>query len=407
MTSPTPTIPAEQPVAPAKPQRMPYGAMIAMMLMSFTLVTAEFLPSGILTQIAAGLEITTGKAGQMVAVTAFAGLLAAPTIGMLLPRLDRRSLVILMAILAAASNVLVAIAPSLIVVLLSRFLLGVAISGFWAMSITVAARIVGPERIGRAVMFNAAGVSLATVAGVPLGVMLSESIGWRGTFGVAAAVSIALAVALRVMLPTVPAAGSASLLTLIAAIRRPGIGLGIVANVFVVSGHFLAYTYVRVALERTTEGGVAIGADTIVLLLAAFGLGGLIGNVAIGAIVDRAYRVLAVVTPLILSVLLLVVAADAGVLWLIAASVFAWGFFFASWLLIVNTWAANRMPDQLEAGGSLIVVGFQAGIMVAAALGGLLVDGLGIVVVFAAGALLLLLGSVQFGIADRIAARSS
>jgi predicted MFS family arabinose efflux permease len=381
--------------------------MITMMLMSFTLVTAEFLPSGILTQIAAGLEITTGQAGQMVAVTAFAGLLAAPTIGMLLPRLDRRSLMILMAVLAAVSNALVAIAPSLIVVLLSRFLLGVAISGFWAMSITVAARIVGPERIGRAVMFNAAGVSLATVAGVPLGVMLSESIGWRGTFGVAAAVSIALAVALRVMLPTVPAAGSASFSTLIAAIRRPGIGLGIVANVFVVSGHFLAYTYVRVALERTTEDGVAIGADTIVLLLAAFGLGGLIGNIAIGAIVDRAYRVLAVVTPLILSVLLLVVAADTGVLWLIAASVFAWGFFFASWLLIVNTWAANRMPDQLEAGGSLIVVGFQTGIMVAAAVGGLLVDGLGIVVVFAAGALLLLLGSVQFGIADRIAARRS
>ncbi|EEI86828.1 hypothetical protein HMPREF0072_0608, partial [Anaerococcus lactolyticus ATCC 51172] len=75
---------------------------------------------------------------------------------------------------AAASNLIVAIAPNLIIVLLARFLLGAAISAFWAMSITVAARLAGPENLGRGVMFTSAGVSLATVAGVPLGVMLSE-----------------------------------------------------------------------------------------------------------------------------------------------------------------------------------------------------------------------------------------
>ena len=46
--------------------------------------------------------------------------------------------------------------------------LGASISAFWSMSITVAARLAGPDRIGRAMMFTSAGVSLATVAGVPL-----------------------------------------------------------------------------------------------------------------------------------------------------------------------------------------------------------------------------------------------
>ncbi|WP_053384323.1 MFS transporter [Leucobacter celer] len=402
-TAPVPTIPTDPEQGPARRHRMRYSALVTMMLMSFFLVTAEFLPSGMLTGIAEGLGVTTGQAGQMVSVTAFAGLLAAPTVGLLLPRLDRRSLLVWMAILAAVSNALVAIAPSLPLVMLARFLLGVAISGFWAMSITVAARIAGPERLGRAVMFNSAGVSLATVAGVPLGVMLSELIDWRGVFGVAAVLSAALVVPLRTLLPAVPAARSARLSTLVGAIRRPGIGIGVLANICVVTGHFLAYTYVRVALERVSEGGVAVGADTIVILLALFGVGGLIGNVVIGVVVDRGYRVLAVLTPTVIAGLLMLVIAVSGSVWATGAAVFIWGFFFASWLLIANTWVGNRMPDQLEAGGSLIVVGFQAGIMIAAAMGGALVDIIGIAPVYAVGAGLLLLGAAQFGLSDRLA----
>ena len=404
-TAPVPTVPAGSDPRSTRPPRMRYGALITMMLLSFFLVTAEFLPSGMLTRIAEGLSVTTGQAGQMVSITALAGLLAAPTVGILLPRLDRRSLLMWMAIAATVSNALVAVAPNLILVLMARFLLGVAISGFWAMSITVAARIAGPERLGRAVMFNSAGVSLATVAGVPLGVMLSEFIDWRGVFVLAAILSAVLAVVLRFTLPSVPAAGSAKLSTLVEALRRPGIAIGVIANVCVVTGHFLAYTYVRVALERVSDGGVTVGADTIVILLALFGLGGLIGNVVIGLVVDRGYRVLAVLTPVVIAGLLLLLIAVSGSLWATGAAVFAWGFFFASWLLIANTWVGNRMPDQLEAGGSLIVVGFQSGIMIAAAAGGALVDVLGISPVYAAGAALLLLGAIQFGVSDRVAGR--
>ncbi len=405
VTAPVPTIPTGPEQGPERPPRLAYGALITMMLTSFFLVTAEFLPSGMLTRIADGLDVTTGQAGQMVSITALAGLLAAPTVGILLPRLDRRSLLMWMSIAAAVSNALVAVAPSLVLVLLARFLLGVAISGFWAMSVTVAARIAGPERLGRAVMFNSAGVSLATVAGVPLGVMLSELIDWRGVFGIAAILSAALAVQLRFVLPSVPAAGSARLSTLVAALRRPGIGIGVIANILVVSGHFLAYTYVRVALERVSDGGVPIGADTIVVLLALFGLGGLIGNLVIGMVVDRRYRVLAVLTPVVIAGLLLLVVAVSGSMWATGAAVFVWGFFFASWLLIANTWVGHRMPDQLEAGGSLSVVGFQSGLMIAAAVGGALIDLLGIAPVYAAGAALLLIGAVLFGCSDRMSAR--
>ncbi len=397
------TITAPLPVAPASgtPTRMPYGALLTMMAMSFLLVTAEFLPNGVLTEIAAELGVTPGQAGQLVTVTALVGLLVAPTIGLALPTLDRRTLLVWMAAAAALSNAIVAIAPNLALMLLARVLLGAALSGFWTMSITVAARIAGPERLGRAVMFTSAGTSLATVAGVPVGVMLSELVDWRAVFGLAALATGVLAVALRMLLPRVPAQHAARLPVLFETLRRPGVGLGAIGHVLVVFGHALAYTYIRLALERVQSDGGTVDAGTIILLLAVFGVGGLIGNLAVGAVVDRRYRMLAVITPVVIAASVVAMIIGAGSLWTIGAASFVWGFFFASWLLIVNTWVGHRMPDRLEAGGSIVVVGFQAAIMLAAGLGGLLVDALGIELAYQVGAIVLVAGAVLFGLSNR------
>lgn len=395
MTTTAP-VPIAPPVTTA--ERMRYGGLIALMLMSFLLVTAEFLPNGMLTEMATGLGVTPGQAGQTVTVTALVGLIVAPTVGLIFPRLDRRSLLVWMALAAGASNLIVAIAPNLVLVLLARFLLGAAISAFWSMSITVAARISGPDRIGRAVMFTTAGTSLATVAGVPIGVMLSEVLDWRAVFALAGAVTTLLAIALRTLLPSVPAAQASSLRILVDTIRRPGVGLGFTGHVLVVLGHFLAYTYIRLALERMPD----VDAGTIVILLALFGVGGLVGNLVIGLIVDRTFGLFAVVGPIAIAAAVLGTLLFPGSTAAVAVAVVAWGFFFSSWLIVVNTWVGHRMPDRLEAGGSLVVVGFQGAIMLAAGVGGVLVDALGVELNYVIGAAILVLGAVLFGASNRV-----
>src|SRR5690606_22280180 len=230
---------------------------------------------------------------------------------------------------------------------------------------------------------------------------LSQVLDWRGVFGIAAAVTALLAIALRALLPSVPAENVARLSVLVETLRRPGIGLGFVGHVLVIFGHALAYTYIRLALDRVQVDGVAIDEGTVVLLLAVFGIGGFIGNLVIGAAIDRTYRLLAVITPLAIAIALMVVVLGAGSLWTVGAFAFVWGFFFASWLLIVNTWVGHRMPDRLEAGGGLVVVGFQAAIMLAAGAGGMLVDGIGIELAYTAGAVTLSVGAGLFGLSDR------
>ncbi|MGQ7353083.1 MFS transporter [Quadrisphaera oryzae] len=373
-------------------------ALVVLMLTSFLLVTAEFLPNGMLTEMAVGLGVSPGAAGQTVTVTAFVGLLVAPFVGVLFPRLDRRTLLVGVALAAGVSSVLAALAPDLALVLLARLLLGAAISCFWAMSITVAARVAGPERLGRAVMFTSAGMSLATVAGVPLGVVLSEATDWRVTFAVVGAASLLLAVPLRLLLPRVPAAPTSGVALLVDTLRRPGVSLALTGHVLVVLGHFAAYTYVRLALERVPGAG----ADTVVLLLALFGVGGLVGNLVVGVLVDRAFAVVSLAVPLAVAVSVAAVVALPGALLVVGAAVVLWGFAFASWLIVINAWAGRRAPDRLEAGGSLVVVGFQLAIVLAAGLGGLLVDRVGVVADYAVALVLLLAGTLLFASSDRV-----
>lgn len=402
------TAPVPLQTSPPAANRMRYGGLIAMMLMSFLLVTSEFLPNGVLIEMATGLGITPGQAGLTVSITAIAGLIVAPTVGLVFPRLDRRTLLTWMALTAAVSNLVVAVAPLFPLILAARFLLGAALSSYWTMSISVAVRLAGPERLGRAVMFTSAGTSLATVAGVPIGVMLAEHFDWRPVFAGAGVAMLLLAVAVRLLLPPVPATETSSFAALGRALRRPGVALGLSGHVLVVLGHFVAFTYVRLALERVSSGpsGTPIDAGTIVLLLALFGAGGLLGNIVVGLVVDRAFTAFSVIIPLAISASVLTVLLLPSSLATVAVAISFWGFCFASWLIVVNTWVGHRLPDQLEAGGSLVVVGFQGAIAVAAGLGGVLIDALGVNFAYAAGAVALAGGAILFGCSHRASSAS-
>ncbi|MGV8596165.1 MFS transporter [Pseudomonas aeruginosa] len=92
--------------APAAAAR--WSAVAAVAIGAFALVTTEFLPVGLLPQIARDLHITEGQAGLMVTLPGFLAALAAPlTIGFT-GRFDRRHVLMFLMGLLVLSNALVA-----------------------------------------------------------------------------------------------------------------------------------------------------------------------------------------------------------------------------------------------------------------------------------------------------------
>ncbi|XEY00802.1 MFS transporter [Tistrella bauzanensis] len=138
-----------------------WWAVLSMALGVFGLVTAEFLPASLLTPMAADLGVTEGLAGQAVTATAAVGLVTSLVIAAATRRIDRRFVLLGFTGLLVASNLLVAVAPDLGLLIAARVLLGVALGGFWTMSAATVMRLVPEAMVPKALSMVFAGVSRA------------------------------------------------------------------------------------------------------------------------------------------------------------------------------------------------------------------------------------------------------
>lgn len=382
----TPVLPQTNHPDPAR--RPAWLAVVSLGLGIFTLVASEFLPASLLTPIAADLGITEGTAGQLVTATSIIGIIGGPLVVSGLPRLDRKWVMTGLTTLAIASNVLVALAPAFGLMLAARLLLGVALSGFWAMSLAVTARLVPTDRLGRAMTVVNTGVSLATIAAVPAGAYFGELLGWRAVFLLAAAAGIVTLAAQLATLPSVPPSGAPGFRALVQTARTPVVALGVLAIVLVAGGHFMGFTYLRPAFQ-TVDG---LTPTMLALLLMVYGVASFAGNLAAGPLADRRLPVLVVAAPVAIGAGTVLLAIVGSGLPLAFATVIVWGLGFGAVPTMVQTWMAHVAPSRLESAGGLVVAAFQIAITIGAAVGGLLVDSAGVQTALIAGGIAAVLG---------------
>lgn len=374
---------------PTSDKRSSWAGVVSLGLGIFAIVMSEFLPASLLPRIASGLDVSEGAAGQAVSVTAFAAALSALLISVVLPRADRRRVMIGLTVLAIVSNVIVALAPNLVVLLGARLLVGVALGGFWAMATAMAAHLVHADHVGRALTVINAGVSVATIVAVPLGSWLGEVWGWRGVFFLGAGVALIALIVQAATLPRVtPTAGSG--LRALGSVLRSGVVLGgLLAILLIFSGHFSGFTYIRPATESLS----GIDAGTFALSLLAFGLANLAGTALSGPLADRAPRVGVFLFPVLLGAGMLVMfLAGASIAGLFIAAAL-WGLGFGGIPTTVLSWGARVEPNRLEQIGGVIVTVCNIAIALGAALGGLLVDGVSASTPLLVGGIAALLGA--------------
>lgn len=374
--------------APPAPVRSGWPGVIALMVAVFTLVTSEFLPASLLPLMARDFGITEGVAGQVVTATALVGMVAGPAMGVVFPRLDRRRLLLGLLVLALVANVLTAVAPTYLVVVVARLVLGVAIAGTWSMALAVASHLVPADKLGRAMSVVNIGVAGATVAAVPLGELISSFAGWRAVFWAVAAATAVAVVLFAVLMPSVPAAAAGGVRTLVAVLRSRVVLLGLVGLAVLVAGHFGSYTFIRTA----ADGVPGLTPATIAVLLAVYGVGGLLGNLLCGLVADRHLGVAMVVVPALIAAGILVFSLSSGSALLVFVAVALWGAGFGSVPTTSQTWISRAEPRRVEAAGGLVVATFQLAIALGAALGGLLLDLTSVHTVFLAGGIAVVLG---------------
>ena len=357
----------------ARPAR--WGAVYAMALCSFVLVASEFLPVSLLSPIAATLRLTEGQAGQAIAISGVFAVVTSLGFSVLLGRIDRRRVVVALITLLIVSGAMVTFAPSYLVFMTGRALLGVAIGGFWSMSAAIAIRLVPEESVGRALAIISGGTALATALAAPLGSLLGSLIGWRGAFFCVVPVAVGALVWQALALPKLPVAERQSARAMLGLLRSKAVLLGLFAVAMLFVGQFALFTYLRPFLEQVTQVSVVM-LSVMLLIVGTFGF---VGTVVIGRfVVERLFLTLWVL-PATMAMVAVGLALFGGSTIATAALLALWGFAGTAAPVGWWTWLARTLPDDAEAGGGLMVAVVQLAITLGATVGGMVYDTAGAV----------------------------
>ncbi|MDM4761393.1 MFS transporter [Galbitalea sp. SE-J8] len=366
---------------PSSAPAFPWIGLLTLSGAIFVSVSSEFLPTGLIPEMARDLGASVAVVGQLVTIFAGTVVVATTPLALLTRRFSRKRLVVVVLFVIALANVLAALAPTFQLLAGARVLGGLAHGLFWAVVAAYSAHLVPPQQLGRATAISAGGGSAAFVLGVPVGTAIGQALGWRMAFVVFAAVVVMLAVLVIRFLPAIDHRVPLTTGEIVLPVRRDAslvrIVLLCVVILAVVTGLNTFTTYQAPWLIDVA----GFPEDSKALVLFLFGGAGAIGLVVAGLVTDRAPRRAFVVAMscVIAMIGALALAAQAG-----SASVVviagvlmnvAWGGAPAMLQTRMMRTASFRMRSLAAA---LQTTAFNVGIGGGAVVGGLVVAGIGL-----------------------------
>jgi DHA1 family L-arabinose/isopropyl-beta-D-thiogalactopyranoside export protein-like MFS transporter len=348
--------------------------VLALACCAFVFNTSEFVPVGLLHAIGHSFDMKPTDVGLMMTIYAWAVAILSLPLTLFTNRIERRKLLVWVCGLFIVSHVLTGIAWNFPVLVLGRIGIACAHAVFWSISVPLAVRVAPAEKKSRALALFAMGTSVAMVAGIPLGRVIGEVLGWRMTFLSIAGVTGLALLMLWLTLPALPSQRAGSLKSLPALFARPRLLLLYLLAILTVSAHFTAYTYIEPFMHNVTHA--APGEITFLLLL--FGAAG----VPAAAIFHRFYNdrpeQFLLATVIVLSLCLLVLLPCATSIVTLSVHSLVWGCALICFNLAMQAWVLSLAHDASDLANSIFSGLYNVGIGGGALLGNVISDRFGL-----------------------------
>ncbi len=256
---------------------------IVFVLVAFMLGCNEFIVVGILSDLAKQFSVSISLTGYLITIFATVYAVSTPFVTVLTSRFSRYKTLLTLMVIFLVGNTLSGLATNFIFMTISRIITATTAGSIISLIMTFASTIAPRDKRPSLISWIFAGFSIASVFGVPIGVAVSTSYGWRYTFLGISVISIFTFILLAVLLPKHVQQTQSSIKSQLILLLDSRIYFGIVLVLFTAATMYAYYTYIRPLLTT----GLGFSNTSLNWLLFLIGIMSIISNRLSGMLAER------------------------------------------------------------------------------------------------------------------------